>query len=69
MKLNWMTGGLILIIIGAFLYFDCMVPASPLQLLAYLGLIIEIIGIVFCLQEAAKRRKSQKNEDDETKKW
>lgn len=69
MKLNWMIGGLILIIIGAFLYNTCMVPASPLQLLAYLGLIIEIIGIVFCLQEAAKRRKSQKNEDDETKKW
>lgn len=69
MKLNKMTGGFILMIIGAFLYFDCMVPASPLQLLAYLGLIIEIIGAVLCLREAARQRKSRKNEDEEAKKW
>ena len=52
-----------------FVYDACMVPASPLQLVAYAAIICQLICAGIVMREGIKYKKSRKKDDEETKKW
>lgn len=68
-KSNKSTLALVLLLVGLFLTNTCMVPASPLQLLAYVGFVCVIAGAVISVKEAIRLIKSKKKDDEETKNW
>lgn len=70
MKNKKMLIAWVLMIAGWILVMTCGVPASPLQLLMYVGLICVFIGAGIAAKEGIKLKKSRKKEDsEETKKW
>lgn len=58
-----------MVVVGGFLDMTCNRPASPLQLVAWAGLICELIGAGILIREGIKFWKSRNKEKDETQKW